>query len=326
MPKNFNNETEFLWDDHEEMSYTTVDNYICNNNNIEFNTQGIYLQIVKFKNSTTHKVYMSGLEKTGKGSKRDIQRGILNLRMEGFLVREVIREKGRFQGYAYKIRRKPLELTLEEKVAIYNESKVNREYTTKVYGKDFAALLDKEIAKTEQLQIAESSSIPCKTLISTESTNCDIGNCDIGNCATKKENGLKKKISKKENKSSSSVPSEKTEDDEQLIEVISLYKECINKKMSSRLKQSLKELINAYGKDHVLTAIKVTMDKATSPNLTYLKKVCISGINSSASVKGSPAKPASKNTNFTTTYSHNWNIAELEKREQEYIEKMYGNN
>ena len=321
MSKNFSNETEFLWDDQEEMSYTTVDNYICNNNNIEFNTQGIYLQIVKFKNSTTHKVYMSGLEKTGKGSKRDIQRGILNLRMEGFLIREVIREKGRFQGYAYKIRRKPLELSIEDKIAIYTESKVNKEYTTKVYGKEFAAFLDKEIAKTEQLQITESSSIPCKSLISTESTNCDIGNCDIGNCAPKKENKVKSKLYKKENKSSSSVPSEKIEDDEQLMEVISLYKECINKNVSSKLKQSLKELISTYGKDHVLLSIRITMDKASSPNLAYLKKVCSSDTSAALAM---PAKPTSKNPHFTTTYSHNWDFKELEKREREYIEKIYG--
>ena len=35
--------------------------------------------------------------------------------------------------------------------------------------------------------------------------------------------------------------------------------------------------------------------------------------------------PKSKNPNFTTTYSHNWDLAELEKREREYVEKMYGN-
>ncbi len=35
--------------------------------------------------------------------------------------------------------------------------------------------------------------------------------------------------------------------------------------------------------------------------------------------------PKSKNPNFTTTYSHNWDLAELEKREREYVEKIYGN-
>ena len=37
-------------------------------------------------------------------------------------------------------------------------------------------------------------------------------------------------------------------------------------------------------------------------------------------------KAKSKNPHFTTTYSHNWDLAELEKREREYIEKMYGGN
>ena len=317
---NFSNETEFVWDEQEEMTYTTVDNYICNNNNIEFNAQGIYLQIVKFKNSSTHKVYMSGLEKTGKGSKRDIQRGMLNLRMEGFLVREVIREKGKFKGYAYKIRRKPLDLSLEDKIAIYTESKVNKEYTIKIYGKEFAALLDKEIAKTEVLEHEETLPNACKSSISTESTNWDIGNCDIGNCATKKKNDLKKKMTKKENLSSSSVPSDKV-DDEDLKEVIKLYKECINKKLSANTKSALKELVATYGKDHVLSSINVTMNKATSPNLAYLKKVCSSN---DVSVSPAATKSTKSNSKFTTTYSHNWDFDQIEKNEREYIEKMYG--
>lgn len=316
---NFSNETEFVWDEQEEITYTIVDNYICNNNNIEFNTQGIYLQIIKFKNSSTHKVYMSGLEKTGKGSKRDIQRGILNLRMEGFLVREIIREKGKFKGYAYKIRRKPLDLSLEDKISIYRESKINKEYTTKVYGKEFTDLLDKEIAKKEVLENDKISSTTCESSISTESTNCDIGNCDIGNCATKKENILKKKILKKENTSSSSVPSEKIEDDD-LKEVINLYKECINNKLSSNIKDTLKELLSIYGKDHVLSAIKITMNKATSPNLAYLKKVC-----STDNTSMSTTSNNTTNTNkFITTYSHNWDMEMLQRNEQAYIERVYG--
>lgn len=43
------------------------------------------------------------------------------------------------------------------------------------------------------------------------------------------------------------------------------------------------------------------------------------------SVQQVASAPKSKNPNFTTTYSHNWDLAELEKREREYVEKMYGN-
>lgn len=317
MSKTFTNETEFLWADEEEQNYTTVDNYICNNNNIEFNTQGIYLQIVKFKNSPTHKVYMSGLESTGKGSKRDIQRGILNLRMEGFLIREVVREKGKFKGYIYRIRRKPVELTTAEKIAIYTETKINKEYTIKVYGKEFAKMLDNEILKltlveekveeVKQLHQPKSSPITCDTLISTESTNCDIGNCDIRNCATKKENGLKKKITKKENKSSSSVPSE-IEEDEDLTDIINLFKECINRKITSKQKDILKELVATYGKEKVLAAIEVTGESASSPNLKYVRKCCVNGINGINSRVTHP-----KNNSFTSMYTHDWDLDELER-------------
>lgn len=33
-----------------------------------------------------------------------------------------------------------------------------------------------------------------------------------------------------------------------------------------------------------------------------------------------------KKTPFTTTYSHNWDIAELERREMEYVERLYGDS
>lgn len=35
-------------------------------------------------------------------------------------------------------------------------------------------------------------------------------------------------------------------------------------------------------------------------------------------------QPANNKTKFTTTYSHNWDMEELLRREQEYIEKLYG--
>ena len=115
--------------------------------------------------------------------------------------------------------------------------------------------------------------------------------------------------------------SSSNDDDEDLKEVINLYKECINKKLSVNTKSALKELISTYGKDHVLSAINVTMDKATSPNLAYLKKVC-----SSDTISPAPAatKSAKSNSKFTTTYSHNWDFDQIEKNEREYIEKMYG--
>lgn len=148
--------------------------------------------------------------------------------------------------------------------------------------------------------------------------NVDMENVDLQNVVNKKENINKENINK-ENISSSSVPSEKIEDDD-LKEVINLYKECINNKLSSNTKDTLKELLSIYGKDHVLSAIKITMNKATSPNLAYLKKVC-----STDSTSMSTTSNNTTNTNkFITTYSHNWDMEMLQRNEQAYIERVYG--
>lgn len=196
----YSNETSFEWDESEDPYYTTVDNYICDNDNIEYNSQGIYLQIVKFKNSATHKVYMSSLESNGKGSRRDIQRGILNLRMEGFILRQLNRECGKLKGYIYKIRRKPLQLSDMDMLEIFNESKINREYILKIYGQklyDYLESLNKIKESTENTNCVtgekvEVESADCSICVSTKSVST--------RRATKKENTLKKKIDKKENK------------------------------------------------------------------------------------------------------------------------------
>lgn len=196
----YSNETSFEWDETEDPYYTTVDNYICDNDNIEYNSQGIYLQIVKFKNSATHKVYMSSLESNGKGSRRDIQRGILNLRMEGFIFRQLNRESGKLKGYTYKIRRKPLKLSDMDMLEIFNESKINREYILKIYGQelyDYLENLNKINESTENSNCVigekvEVESADCSICVSTKSVST--------RRAAKKENTLKNKIGKKENK------------------------------------------------------------------------------------------------------------------------------
>lgn len=235
----FSNETEFLWDDAEEVvGYTTIDNYICNNEDVEFNSQGIYLQIVKFKNSTTHKVYMSSLESTGKGSRRDIQRGIVNLRMEGFIIRELIRESGKIKGVSYKIRRSPLKLTEAQKLEIYKESKINKEYIQKIYGKEYADKLEK-------------LSNPCVPTDLTDYSNCEIANCEIANCVTKKENRLKSKISKKENKDDDTKQS--TETKKQSSSSITINEDLVTKIKEKWLEVVGKRLILSHANKIKLT-------------------------------------------------------------------------
>ena len=283
-----NNETCFDWDDNEdEMGYTTIYNYILDNNNIEFNTQGIYIQIVKFRNSSTHQVYMSSLESIGKGSKRDIQRGILNLRMEGFLIRNVIREQGKFKGYSYKIRRKPIKLTMEQRLEIYNESKVNQEYTRKIYGEDFAKNLEK-------------LSNPCATCNATESTNCVIGNCVIGNCAAYKENRVINKIGKKEN---TSLPAGEEEDTDNVILIQEIALLELTKAQKKRVKpwdiEKLKTAINLfviYGGIH----------------FSYLEKCYRNPLQAIRNVKP-------KVNTFTQMETHGWDLDDLETRASNYM-------
>lgn len=322
----YSNETEFLWDDCEEdIGYTKIDNYICVNEHVEFNSQGIYLQIVKFKNSVIHKVYMSSLEKTKKGSKRDVQRGILNLRMEGFLIRVPIRDGGRFSGYLYKIRRKPLELTLEQKIEIYNESKVNREYTRKIYGTDFVEVLENHLTS-------------CVSKDSVQNTNCDIGNCDIDDCTTKKENKIKNKIIQKENDHDIKVftttkaianlvnqsSSEIINIDESLIKLIKdRWLEVVNKRLilSEKNKIKLMNLSERFGKEEVIECINRISESdylktaiSIGHFITKFEDIANGKYTTWLRMEDNMSIPTkqSKIEKFNNMYSHDWNFDSLE--------------
>ena len=101
----------------------------------------------------------------------------------------------------------------------------------------------------------------------------------------------------------------------------------------------------AFDLSVILEACNRTVTYSSSPNLNYLGSILDKwhdkGIKNIEDIKQLDAahtkekepqgvttapKAKSKNPHFTTTYSHNWDLAELEKREREYIEKMYGGN
>lgn len=101
----------------------------------------------------------------------------------------------------------------------------------------------------------------------------------------------------------------------------------------------------AFDLSVILEACNRTVTYSSSPNLNYLGSILDkwhdNGIKNIEDIKQLDAahtkekepqvttaspKAKSKNPHFTTTYSHNWDLAELEKREREYIEKMYGGN
>lgn len=256
------NTTEFILDESEEfVGYTTIDNYIFNNKNIKGISIGLYALIWQYKNSSKHKVYMTSIENTGKFSRRDIQRAMLNLTMEGFIIKETIREAGKIKGIAYKIRRSPLQLTDEQKAAIYNESKVNREYTEKVYGKEYA----------EKLENLSKLCVPTDT---TDCTNCAIANCAITNCTAKKENRVINKIDNKSIKdddakvAKQSSSSSKPINQELIEQLKTKWKQLCTKKfiVSEPNKIKLTALAEEYGMQEVIDALD------NVPNSDYLTK------------------------------------------------------
>lgn len=113
-------------------------------------------------------------------------------------------------------------------------------------------------------------------------------------------------------------------------------------------RELLDKWLNDYAFDLsvILEACNRTVTYSSSPSLNYLGSILdkwyekgiktVSDIqildqNHSKEKEQEKEKPGtkkakSKNPHFTTTYSHNWDLAELEKREREYVEKMYGGN
>lgn len=111
-------------------------------------------------------------------------------------------------------------------------------------------------------------------------------------------------------------------------------------------RELLDKWLNDYAFDLsvILEACNRTVTYSSSPSLNYLGSILDKwyekGIKTVDDIKvldqnhskekeqekTSSKKAKSKNPHFTTTYSHNWDLAELEKREREYVEKMYGGN
>lgn len=146
-----NNETEFILSS-EFYGFTTIQNYILEDPRITDNAIGLYMRIIKFQNSPTHKIYLKGL--VTEVNKRTKVTNAMNELIElGYITREEIRESGRFKGYKYNVFMKP-QNTLK----------------------------------------------PCKISALSECRKTASGKTEIGKTTSKKENILKTKISKKENK------------------------------------------------------------------------------------------------------------------------------
>lgn len=101
----------------------------------------------------------------------------------------------------------------------------------------------------------------------------------------------------------------------------------IEKETGLTLTKSQKGKVSKWDKERIDKAIELFITHSGS-SFAYLQKCYYSPVSApvSAPVSTAPPKAVSKNNTFTRTYSHNWDMAELERREMEYIEKMYGDN
>lgn len=104
-------------------------------------------------------------------------------------------------------------------------------------------------------------------------------------------------------------------------------------KLTDNQKTLLASLISKHGIDIVIETVKkMTSSTYLMSNIKPSKflndeifiKIYNGEYDDYNKVIPALTKAKSKNTHFTTTYSHNWNISELEERERQYVEKLYG--
>ena len=111
----FSNETYFELDGSFKEGFTVVPNYILNNRNLSYKAVGLYVQILQYQNSPTHKIYVNSLMTYKTDIESSVRSGINELMSEGFLTREAIRnERGQMNGYRYIVHAQPIEKTTIE--------------------------------------------------------------------------------------------------------------------------------------------------------------------------------------------------------------------
>ena len=96
-------------------------------------------------------------------------------------------------------------------------------------------------------------------------------------------------------------------------------------KRTITFKQSVQQVVEA-----VKEVAKKVSQKAKQLKQDYVTTKATVGTQQVDQVTFAPRmynrQPANNKTKFTTTYSHNWDMEELLRREEEYIEKLYGDD
>lgn len=104
-----NNETYFEFDNELYEGYTTVPNYILNDTRLTYKAVGVYVQILQYRNTGKHKVYIKSLANYRTDKKSAVSSAINELIETGYVTKHQLRnEKGHIKGVKYIIRSKPL--------------------------------------------------------------------------------------------------------------------------------------------------------------------------------------------------------------------------
>ena len=109
-----NNETYFEFDEELDTGFTTIPNYILNDIRLTYKAVGVYVQILQYRNTGKHKVYLKSLANYRKDRKTAVSTALKELEEHGYITRHYIRnEKGHIKGVKYVVRMKPIVQTIE---------------------------------------------------------------------------------------------------------------------------------------------------------------------------------------------------------------------
>ena len=107
------NETYFEFDNELNEGFTTVPNYILNDGRLSYKAVGVYVQILQYRNTGKHKVYLKSLAGYRLDKKTAVSTALKELETFGYISREYIRnEKGQMSGMKYIVRMKPIDGTI----------------------------------------------------------------------------------------------------------------------------------------------------------------------------------------------------------------------
>lgn len=104
-----NNETYFEFDEILNTGFTTIPNTILNDTRLSFKAVGVYVQILQYRNTGSHKVYLKSLANYRTDKKTAVSTALKELEICGYISKEYIRnEKGQMQGMKYIVRMNPI--------------------------------------------------------------------------------------------------------------------------------------------------------------------------------------------------------------------------